>query len=125
MERSEIRPTAGPQVIFRGLIPLENLVSLAHEQDALLRAVLPCAALEETEVCLEQQSGYAGGPVRAEVQARVFGDVARGYAQHRDPEWATKLAFSELMRELSGYAGKAARQQESERLGAATSVMNS
>ena len=114
MDSLEVGPAARPQITFRGLIPLERLVSLANEQDALLRAVLPCEALDQTEVCLEQRSGLPGGPVRAEVQTRLFGDVARGYAQHCDPEAATRLAFSELMRELSTLADSVCQQHRAQ-----------
>jgi hypothetical protein len=106
MEKTEMELAVSPLVTFRGLLPQEGLLSLAREQDALVRSVGELDGTE-TQLWLVQRQLGSFRSVRAEVSAEVSGMPVRGSAEHSDASAATRLAFSALLRAAAEERGPA------------------
>lgn len=89
-----------PELTFRGLLPNEALIEMAREQDALLRGVLS-SPIGVAHVLIERRHDH-GSHHRVRVAAEVAGESKRGCAEHREPEWALRMAFSSLLRDVAG-----------------------
>jgi hypothetical protein len=88
-------PTRDSEVVFRGVLPSEQLLATVREQDSLLRSVLPVwPELRRTEIS-RQPAAF-----RARASGVHDGRELSGQSEHPVAEVAVQRACSELLRAL-------------------------
>jgi len=88
-----------PEVVFRGVLPSDELLQLVREQDALLRAVVGVDA-RASHAAIALQPRTPTRRFRVRVAAYVDHEERYGCVEYAHLDEAVRRAYSELLRRV-------------------------